>query len=531
MNMQGIASAYSTGWRLLQAGPMLLCLLIPGTGIADDGGSCVELEKVRIADSPVLDASEAARLTDPFLGSCIDAATLREILAAISRYFIDEGFITTRPYLLEQDISDGEVEIELLVGRIEAIVDAETGASNASIAMAFAFNSDILNLRQLETSLEAIERPRSVQASFEIQPGSGQGDSIVEIETVETSPLSGELGVNARTDVDEQLSFHLALDNPFNINDIIELRYNSGDIFQAFQSDRSRELEYSLSLGASLLSLLYSDLNYRQRLQGFNGSFVSERESIRRQLRFSRPLTRGRDYRIRLGLSLVVEDNKNSFEGEPIDVSSFRTSKAEIDFRHEWFTTWGRLSSFYAYQRGLDAYGARDDDDIDPGPGEPNPARLQFSKSTLASQAFIYLPDPSWYVDVKLHLQYSPDILYAADKLFLGSENTVRGYTYALSGSNGGYARSGIVKRWQALGGGDSERVKSIALSLGFDYGKIRCEIDNPDLCGEIYSIAAGLTVSDDNFYGLLSWGHPLVELDNGIGGKDIYLLDLRWRL
>ena len=83
---------------------------------------------------------------------------------------------------------------------------------------------------------------------------------------------------------------------------------------------------------------------------------------------------------------------------------------------------------------------------------------------------------------MNLHLQYSNDLLYDSDKLFLGSENTVRGYTSALSGSNGWYARSDIVRRWQSVSSRFAGKAlaKSIAVSLGLDYGDIRCEADNP---------------------------------------------------
>jgi hemolysin activation/secretion protein len=123
--------------------------------------------------------------------------------------------------------------------------------------------------------------------------------------------------------------------------------------------------------------------------------------------------------------------------------------------------------------------------------------------------------------------------LFDADKLFLGSEGTVRGYTSALAGSNGWYARSDLVKRMQALSSpfGGSTLTKSITLTLGIDYGEIRCEADNPDLCGDIYGLGAGIGITDDNFNGLLSWGHPLRELQDGIGSEDVFLLDLRWSL
>ena len=115
----------------------------------------------------------------------------------------------------------------------------------------------------------------------------------------------------------------------------------------------------------------------------------------------------------------------------------------------------------------------------------------------------------------------------------MGSESTVRGYTSALSGSNGWYARSDLVKRLQSVTNPFSENplIKLITLSLGIDYGEIRCEADNPDLCGDIYGLGAGIAIVDDNFSGLLSWGHPLKELEDDIGSEDVFLLDLRWSL
>ena len=318
-----------------------------------------------------------------------------------------------------------------------------------------------------------------------------------------------------------------------NINDIIEFRYNSGDLFQAYQSDRSRELEYSLQFGATLVTLGLGELRYKQRLQGFSGSFLSEGESEREWLRASHLLSRSQAYRLSLGFGLVLEDNRNFFEEEIIEVSSYKTSKAEIELLHDWFADWGQLLTRYGYQQGLDSFGARDDDFFSAGDDVETAARLQFSKHILHAQSYLYLPDPAWYLQMNLHLQYSNDLLYDSDKLFLGSENTVRGYTSALSGSNGWYARGDIVRRWQSVSSplAGKALAKSIAVSLGLDYGDIRCEADNPDVCGEIYAIAAGVTISDDNFSALLSWGHPLRELEDGIGSEDVFLLDLRWGL
>jgi hemolysin activation/secretion protein len=514
-------------------GLLLLGLFVAGPSRANEGSGCIEFKVIDVKENALLDSSAAFALVSTLEGRCIDAQLIRAILSRISAYFIEQGYVTTRPYLLEQDISDGEIAIEVLVGSVEAVVDADSGKSNASIASAFAFNDQVLNLRELETSLEAIERPQSVQATFEIRPGAMQGGSIVAIKTVQSSPLRVELGANARTDVDPQLSFRATLDNPFNINDIVEFRYNSGDVFQAYQSDRSRELAYSVGFGSYQLSLSHSDITYKQRLQGISGSLLAEGDSVSDRLRLGKLLSRGQNYRFNLGIGIELEDSRNLFEGEVIDVSSYRTSKAEIELRHDWYASWGQLLTRYAHQWGLDAFGARDDEYFSAEDSIDDETRLQFKKHTLEGQLSYYLVSPGWSVQLKFHGQYSNDLLFDADKLFLGSEGTVRGYTSALAGSNGWYARSDLVKRMQALSSpfGGSTLTKSITLTLGIDYGEIRCEADNPDLCGDIYGLGAGIGITDDNFNGLLSWGHPLRELQDGIGSEDVFLLDLRWSL
>ena len=298
---------------------------------------CVELQSVTVETGPAIDIGTVDFLVQPFLGQCLSPGLVGELLTDFSDYFIEQGYVTTRPYLLEQDIADGEIEVEILPGIVEAVIDAQSGESNLRIASAFAFNDQILNLRELESSLEILERPRSVQASFEIRPGSVQGGSVVVIDSEQRSALQIELGANARTDVDPQLSFAAILDNPLNLNDILEFRYNSGDIYQAYQSDRSREWQYSAPIGSYLVTYVYSDLAYRQRLQGNTGSFLSEGESVSHRLQIDKRIARAQSWWLGVGAALELEDSSNDFEGEELEVSSYKTSKLELEVRHDWF--------------------------------------------------------------------------------------------------------------------------------------------------------------------------------------------------
>ena len=399
---------------------LTLGLLLQASVQAAGDAACVPLLRVDIEANEIFGETDRADLIDPLLGACIDGDLIRNLLTAISNSLIDQGYVTSRPYLLEQDISDGQIDVRILVGTIEAIVDAESGSSNGKIATAFMFNDEILNLRELETSLEAIERIESVSASFEIRPGSQQGASIVAVETTTEKPFRTELGFNAQTGFNTQLSLQASLDNPLNINDLIEFRYNSGEMFQTYQDNSSQELVYSFPLGSYLFTLTYAELSYEQRVQGINGSFLSEGDTRINKLQVSKVIARSQTSRVTLAAALELKDSDILFDHQLIDVSSYRTSQARLELRHDWFQAWGQLATIYSYQQGLDLFGARDDDYFTAEDGFDTDASLQFEKFNIDSQLYYYLPDPAWYASLKLSLQYSDDILYDNDKLYVG---------------------------------------------------------------------------------------------------------------
>ena len=455
------------------------------------------------------------------------------MLAAISNYFIDNGYVTSRPYLLEQDASDGQIEIRILVGTVEAVIDADSGSRSGKIATAFLFSDEILNLRDLETSLEQIERVASVDASIEIRPGTQQGGSIVAIKTTESDPLRFEVGANAQSDLDNQLSFFMNWDNPLDINDILQLRLNDGELRESFQSNRSRELSYSFPLGKYLMALSYSEIKFDQRIQGNFGSFLSEGETDSERIAISRIVARNQRNRLTLALALELDDTENFLDDEPIEVSSYKTTQLLLELQHDWYQPWGQLGLRYSFRQGLDSFGARDDDYFTRTDSSESEARLQFEMFSIDGRLIYLLDNSERYLDLNLYLQYSDDILFDNDKLNLGSPYTVRGYSSALSGSNGWYLRNDITWQFQSVVNPFSEKrlTKSIALSFGLDYGEIKCEVDNQDVCGEIYGTALGLVVWDANFSGRLLWGHPLKEVDDGVGDEDRFLLDLRWSI
>ena len=228
--------------------------------------ACTILERVVVNETRILSAAERARFGAEFRGRCIDAGLLREMLTTLSERYLELGYVTTRPYLGEQDVGDGVVEFDVVPGSIEKIVDTRTGEASQRLASAFLFVDEILNLRELETALETLQSVPSVNASFELRPGSRAGTTIVAVEIEERRPLRFSLGINAQTDLDEQFSLHAAIDNPLELNDTLDLRFNNGEVRDNRQSDRSSEVAYRFSLGPYRIRLSRSNIDFEQRV-------------------------------------------------------------------------------------------------------------------------------------------------------------------------------------------------------------------------------------------------------------------------
>ena len=182
---------------------------------------CIKLTQIDVDENEILDRQTQDRILKPYMHKCVDANTVKGILQTISQYYIKEGYITTKPYLKEQDIKDSQLDVSVSIGLVEDIVDAKTKEPNGRIYTAFILQKgELLNLRDLETSLEMVNRVPSVDAKFDILPGTQSGSSIVQVNTQETRPYHltlGAIGEKSSYDNDPYLTADASIDNPLNI--------------------------------------------------------------------------------------------------------------------------------------------------------------------------------------------------------------------------------------------------------------------------------------------------------------------------
>lgn len=478
---------------------------------------CNRLKQIDIKKDNLFSSIEQKKLSQKYLTKCIDGKLLKSLLADISNFYSQKGYITTKPYLKPQNIKDGQLDIDIAKGMIEDIIHSETNTTSGKITTAFiGQKGKVLNLREIETSLEMINRVSSSKAIFQIRPSKKKGASILVIKTEQTTPLHLTLGVSGSRSLKDNnpyLTANLALDNLLNINDIFTFTLNGSRIQEEYQSSKGKEFNYSFSVGSYLLEFIKSYSTYRQGVDGINDIYLSDGDTIGTKVKISKIVSRDQKNKYKLAFMVYHKGTKNYFENELIETSSYKTTLAQINLIHTFIQKWGQVNTTYSIYQGKDWFGARGDDYNGGETNYKKDEKLEFNKYTLSSNLVYYLPNKTYQINSNFHLQYANDNLYSSDKISIGSSSSVRGYSSNYFGNTAWYIKNDLVKDislnlYEPL-------FQNLSLYIGLDYGKVPCRSDNTQSCGEMYGSGTGFRTNGKNFSTNFSWNRALKKLSD----------------
>ncbi len=93
-------------------------------------GPCFPIHDIAFIEGTLLGHRDQARLRARYINRCLNVNDINQLIHDVSNWYIARGFITSRAYLREQDLSSGRLQIILLEGRIEAITLKEEKRSD-----------------------------------------------------------------------------------------------------------------------------------------------------------------------------------------------------------------------------------------------------------------------------------------------------------------------------------------------------------------------------------------------------------------
>lgn len=454
---------------------------------------CLPVQRIELVGATLLKPDQVSPLLRRYEKPCVGVADIEKLLGELTALYMAEGYITARVYLPPQDLSKGQMQLQVVEGKVEKL-SLEDG-QRESIRF---FNvlpgvvGQPLNLRDFEQGLDQINRLPSNNARFDLQPGTNAGDSIVVIRNQPGRTWHPALSFDnqgSESTGRNQLGVSLGLDRPLGVNDMLSLSYRRS---QPYEQDRKASdaisASYIVPMGYASLSLNYSQSSYDSNITSQSGNLLhTSGESRNASLRTDYLAYRSQTSRAGLYGNLSSKRTDNYLEGVRITVSSRTLTVADLGANYS--TAWRGLAlgADMAYTRGLPILGGLEDPK-----GLPSYAlRAEYSAYKLNAN-YLYpfrLAGLSLQLSSQFSGQYSTQALFGSEQVLIGNPFTVRGFQRnTLSGDSGFFVRNELSLTQKALLG-------SLRPYLGFDYGHVRNRLTGVP-SGDLAGAALGLGYS-----------------------------------
>lgn len=466
--------------------------LRPAVDASGAGPRCHDIDVIAINGAPGLSAKVRTDIDTRFGHRCLGVAEIEAILGAITKDYIDRGFVTTRAYLPAQDLGKGRLEILVIEGRLGAI-KLDDGA-HIQPWNVFPPAGGLLNLRDIEQGIDQVNKLSSNDAALDIQPGAVPGESTVVIHNRPTRPVHASISAdNSGTESTgrNEIGVSLSSDGVLGLNELLLGTYRRSQ-----PNDMDRKGSESKSVTAivpfrwTTFTASASTSEFTSMVNLPSGEALQfHGKTQNTTLRLDQLLYRNQVTRAGVYGNLTAKDSKNYLGGELLGVSSRKLSILDLGGTASTAFLGGAISLDLAYTRGLGIIGALHD----AGALPDTAPHAQFGKVTF--NANFMRPFKVGNLDASftssLTSQRALDTLYGSEQMLIGGPFSVRGfYNNTLSGDHGAYVRNDLSIRPALPLFGQTIPLRVYA---GLDIGHVDNRIDgNPD--GTLSGAALGVS-------------------------------------
>lgn len=469
---------------------------------APASGPCFEINQISLQQASLITPDTQKKLFAPYINQCLSLDRINQLVRAISEWYVQRGYITSRAFLTEQNLSHGTLNITVLEGKLEAI--HLQGASARQLNMAFPTRAGrILNLRDIEQGMEQINRLRTTPVQIEIIPSTQPGYSIVNLTSTPEFPLT--LGLNMdnsgqRSTGIGQLSGSLVGNDLLGVADRWFVSGGRSSAFSDWRDAQNFQAGVSVPYGYGLLDYSYSWSNYHSRFNANSFDWYSNGDNISNRLSGSWVLFRNGQIKtgVQIGLNHYV--SHNWLNETLLQSSSRKLTSLQIGFNHTQKIAGGVATLNPMLSRGMPWFDA----ESDKGKSDDFP-KAEFRKWSVSSSYQRPVTQKMWWLS-SFYAQWSPDRLYGSERLTIGGENSVRGYKEQyLSGDVGGYLRNELNYSLFTL-----PVIGEVSTTLALDGGWLQSDKQDRYAAGTLWGSSLGLGTRNAHVSTQLSLGIPV---------------------
>lgn len=516
------------------------------------------------------------------LGKCMTVTDINAIATRVQNRLIEQGYVTSRIMVGNQNLADGELRLTLIPGKIAQVVvntaDSKVPVYTKQTNRAYPAILDtalttqtgkLLNIRDLETTLLNFKRVPSSDTNFKIAPShtglnssadnaiNTLGFSDILIDYTQHRRLRGSLSIDdsgSKSTGKYQGVATLSVDNLANYNDLFYLSFgrdlgNQINDDKDYPSDKSKGsknygIGYVIPIKSSVLQLNANRYTYHQTVAGSTQDYIYGGKSSGYNAKLSHLVHRDAHSKSHVYIGGYVKSQESDIDGTIIDVQTRKTAGYLFGISHE--TTFGKqanhsLSTDISYKRGTAAFNALPSPEelFDEGSARVGIYQLTSSLTSRYNPSINNKPLPIIH-STTLKAQYATDSLTPDLKMAIGGRYTVRGFDgeRSLSADNGILIRQDIsfypsfLNQQKANSQNNSQNSQSNhAIYLGLDAGYITNHNKSQNelllgqhLAGAFIGIKGQYTPNTNNPY--LSFNYDIftskaISEPNGFSNKD----------
>lgn len=452
--------------------------------IHDNETPCFTITKIELvgdvanqfqfALNEVLNSSKSPP-SKPILGRCLGVIGINAIMTRIQNTIIAKGYVTTRVLAAPQDLKNGTLQLTLVPGRVNAIRFTSDSSKRANAWNAVPMTKDdIVNLRDIEQSLENFKRVPTAEADIQIEPASSEPGLSDVVIRYQQRPVPFRVSFNlddsgSNSTGKYQAGTTLSGDNLLTLNDLFYVNYNH-DLGGGDSGKRGNDgytAHYSLPWNYWLLSATTSSNDFHQTVAGASQAYVFSGSAQNAEIKLGRLVYRNSINKTNVSVKGFLRKSNNFIDDTEVQVQRRRTAGWELGFNQSWYLGSAVLDCNLGFRHGTGA----EDSLAAPEQG--------FGEGT--SRMRMLLADLNLTIPFKMHmtwgqqaLQYSANLrgqtnytpLTPQDRFSIGNRFTVRGFDgqKTLIADNGWLIRNELIAPIASSGQ---------ALYWGLDYGEV----------------------------------------------------------
>lgn len=411
---------------------------------------CHEIKSIIVEDVTIFSNKAIKKIIKPYENKCLGQNEIANIMALLTNKYIREGYITSRVYLLEQNIALGILKFRAKEGRIGNMKEDEN--STFSIYTAFPTqDGDLLNLRDLEQGLNQVNRLYSNSVTMSMEPSSKVGESDIIFTNLQQKPWNINLSLDnysTESTGKEQMGANLGYDNLLGINDYLSITYKRAVRKNFHDKDKNSDsttFSYVVPFGYYLFSAGTSKSYYRNTLSlNYGGTLSLSGDTDTTYLQTERLMYRNQKDKLKLVLKQRNTKTETYIDTEFIEVSSRELSYTDLNLDWNRYLASGSFGINIGVSKGIPMFGSLEDESNLPS---------SFPKAEATKYTFMMnynyfssLYDKDLRFSSILQAQTTEDVLYGSEQMNIGGIYTVRGFeTTSISGDKGAYIRNDLI--------------------------------------------------------------------------------------